>query len=208
MSNHRSLLLCTLLALMPAVAFGQAARGELATGARISDLDRMTRDRDANERFFSKTMATLNLTYQSSGDLRSSLIKTELHSLFMTVEVNGELVKGIAKSKKPKVQEAIKAGPLNVKGRWARPGTRRETECMGELTVGFQQIAFLPYGGDDGFSCHVEVRILPKEVYEEWRATFDSEQVGAYVNCVTEHTRGSTEFWNCIDSAGIPFPRA
>ncbi len=221
MSNLRSLplppcgrrglggiLFCALSALVPAVTLAQASPEPASAGPPISSIDRLTRDRDTKKQFFSNTMVTLNLTYKSSGDLRSSLIKTEAHNLFMTVEVNGQQIKGIAKSKKPKVQEAVKAGPMNVKGRWARPGTRLETKCSGELTVGFQQIAFLPYGGKDGFSCYVEKRTLAEEVYEEWKAAFDPEQKGAHGNCATQHARGSTEFWSCIEGAGIPFPEA
>ncbi len=206
MPNLRALLLFTLSALIPAIALAQASPSPEPAVAGISSLDRLTRDRDTKEQFFTKTMATLNLTYNGSGDLTSSLIKTELHSLFMTVEINGELIKRVAKSNKPKVQEAVKAGPLSVKGRWARPGTRRQTKCMGELSVGFQQVVFLPYGGKDGFSCHIETRNLEQEVYDRWTTTFDLEQKAAYGACTTQQTRGTTEFWSCIDNAGIPFP--
>ena len=208
MLNMRTLLTLSLFALLPAVALAQASPAPLPPGAPISDIDRMMRDKDTNERFHSKTMVTLNLTYTSAGDLKSSLIKTEAHSLFMTVEVNGKQVKRIASSKKPKVQEAVEAGPIHVTGRWARPGIRRETKCKGELTVGFQQIVFLPYGGVDGFSCHVEMRNLPEEVYEGWKAGFDADQTSAYGNCASRFPRGSAEFWSCIDGAGIPFPTA
>ncbi len=213
MLNLRCLLVTTIAFSMltmgiPTLTLAQAGPSPDVQGAPISDLDRLTRERDTNKRFFSKTMATLHLTYQSSGDLKSSLLKKEGHSVFMTVEVDGDLIKGIAKNKKPKVQEAVRAGPIEVKGRWARPGTRLQTKCAGELTVGFQQIVFLPYGGTDGFSCHVETRILPDAVYDAWKDGFDLEQTGAYGACATQHPRGSTEFWTCIDQAGMPFPQA
>ncbi len=209
MSNPKNLLLCALLILVPAVAFAQASPAPLGSiGGPISDMDRMMREKDTNERFFNKAMVTLNLSYNGSGDLRSSLIKHEGHSVFTTLQVNGKHIKGIAKSKKPKIQEAVAAGPLNVTGRWARPGTRLATKCIGELTVGFQQIIFLPFGGIDDFSCHVQIRILPEEVYSEWKAAFDPDQSGAYSQCASKHPRGSTEFWSCIDGAGIPFPAA
>ncbi len=208
MSNLKKLSLCALLTLLPAVALAQASPAPLPPGAPISDMDRLFREKDTNERFFNKRMATLNLTYTSSGDLKSSLVKTELHSLFMTVEANGKKIKAIAKTEKPKVQEAVEAGPLNVIGRWARPGTRRETKCSGELTVGFHHIVFLPYGGVDRFSCHVEMRNLPEEVYDQWKASFDPDQTSAYGGCASQYARGGAEFWSCIDGAGIPFPQA
>ena len=209
MPKPRTVLICLLSALVPAVALAQASPPPLAPlGPATSDIDRLTRERDTNKKFFNKTMATLNLTYSSSGDLTSSLIKTELHSLFMTVEVNGKQLKGLAKNEKPKVQEAVEAGKLNVKGRWSRPGIRRVTECEGELAVGFQQIVFLPYGDVHGFSCHVEPRNLPEEVYEEWQAGLDAEQAGAFQDCASQSPRGTAEFWSCIDGAGVPFPQA
>lgn len=209
MSKRKSWLTCILSALVPAVALAQASPPPLPPiGDPISDIDRMTRERDANKRFFTKTMATLHLTYNGSGDLRTQLIKTELQSLFMTVQVDGKQIKGIAKNEKPKVQEAVDAGPLRVKGRWSRPGTRRETECRGELVVGFQQVVFLPYGGEHGFSCAIEMRNLPEEVYEEWKAGLDADQSAAYYDCTTRHARGSADFWGCVDAAGVPFPQA
>ncbi len=208
MPDFRPLYLCSLLTLIPVVALAQASPGPLPTSAPISDMDRLMREKDTNERFFNKPMVTLNLTYNGAGDLKSSLIKHEGHSVFMTVQVNGQKIKGIAKSEKPKVQEAVKAGPLNVTGRWARPGTRRETRCTGELTVGFHKIIFLPFGGIDSFSCYVEMRNLPEETYTEWQAGFDADQTGAYGECASKHPRGSGEFWSCIDGAGIPFPAA
>lgn len=208
MPSLRNLLLWSLLTLIPAVAFAQASPEPLGSlGAPASDLSRMTRDKETGEKFFNKTMATLNLVYQSSGDLRSSLVKTELNSLFMTIEVNGAKVKNVAKTEKPKVQEAVQAGTMEVKGRWARPGTRLQTKCSGELAVGLHKIVFLPYGGTDRFSCHVEVRHLSEEAYAGWQASLDTDQAGASGNCDTQHTRGSAEFWSCIDSADVPFPQ-
>ena len=67
---------------------------------------------------------------------------------------------------------------------------------------------YLPFGGIDMFSCHVEIRDLPEEVYTEWKAGFDADQTGAYGTCASQHPRGSAEFWTCIDSAGISFPAA
>ena len=206
MSNLRNLLLCTLLLLFPTIALAQASQSPLSTDAPISDMDRMMREKDTAERFFNKALVTLNLSYNGAGDLRSSLIKHEGNSVFVTVEVNGKLVKGIAKSKKPKVQEAVEAGPIHVTGRWARPGTRLGTKCKGELTVGFHEIFFLPFGGIDDFTCHVRMRLLSEEVYNEWQTSFDADQTTAYGECVGQHPRGGSEFWTCIDKAGIPFP--
>ena len=210
MSILRTLSMSFLLALLPAIALAQASpsppTGTL--GGPISDMSRMTRQRDTNEQYHSNTMATLNLTFNSSGDLKSSLIKNEGHSLFTTVEINGALIKRIAKSEKPKVQEAVKPGPIDVKVRWARPGKRTNARCTGELVVGFQQIVVLPYGGVDGLSCHVEMRSLPQEVYDQWKAGLDADQAEARDVCGSQHSRGSADFWLCIDSAGVPFPAA
>ncbi len=209
MLKPKNLLLWIVLILVPAVALAQASPAPLnPLGGPISDMDRMMREKETNERFFNKAMVTLNLSYNSAGDLRSSLIKHEGHSVFVTLQINDKLIKGIAKSKKPKVQEAVAPGPINATGRWARPGTRRNTKCTGELTVGFHHVVFLPYGDIDGFSCHVEMRNLPEEVYTEWKAGFDADQTGAYGQCASQHPRGSAEFWTCIDGAGIPFPAA
>ncbi len=208
MSSLKNLLLLSLLTLMPAAALAQASQSPLATDGPISDMDRMMREKDTDERFFNRAMVTLNMSYNGSGDLRSSLIKHEGHSVFMTVQVNGKQVKGIAKSKKPKIQEAVAAGPIHVTGRWARPGTQRRTKCDGDLTVGFHNIVFVPFGGIDDFSCFVTIRILPDEVYDEWKADFDTDQTNAYGECASQHPRGGTEFWTCIDGAGIPLPAA
>ncbi len=211
MSNMRVLSMALLITWIPAAAaLAQApSPGPLGgVGRPISDLNKMIRERDTAERFHSDTMVTLNLTYNSSGDLKSSLIKHEGHSVFMTLEVNGDQIKRIAKTEKPKVQEAVEPGPMDVTGRWARPGTRLRTRCTGELTVGFQQIVFLPYGGVDGFSCHIEMRNLPDEVYEEWKAGLDADQTEATSVCGSQHPRGSADYWKCIDGSGVPFPAA
>ena len=207
MSNLRALWLCTLSMLVPAIAFSQASPPPLGSvGKPASELRRLNRDLAASES--ARTIATLNLTYRSSGDLTSSLVRAEMQSLFVTVEIDGEKIKGVAKNKKPKVREAVQAGPMSVIGRWAKPGKRHETSCRGELVVGLQQVVFLPYGGTDGLSCRVQMRELSDEVYAEWKASFDPDQAAAYSRCASRHAPGSAEFWSCIDSAGVPFPKA
>lgn len=208
MSKSKNLLLFAVLLLIPAVALAQASPAPLnPLGGPISDIDRMMREKDTNERFHNQALLTLNLSYNSAGDLRSTLTKSGLHSVFMTLEVDETLIKKIAKSKKPKVQEAVKPGQINVKGRWARPGTQLKTKCIGELTVGFHQVVFLPYGGE-GFTCVVEPRNLPKEVWTEWQAGFTDAQKGSYNQCVSKNPNGGGGFWTCIEGAGIALPVA
>ena len=206
MSNFRSPWLCVLSILLPAVAAAQASPPPLqSVGKPPSELRRLNRDLANQES--ARRVATLNLTYRGSGDLTSSLVRAEMQSLFVTVEINGEKVKGIAKNKKPKVREAVQAGPVSVIGRWAKPGKRHETRCQGELVVGLQQVVFLPYGGPDGFSCRVEMRELSDEDYTEWKVSLDPDQAAAYSRCASQCAPGSAEFWSCIDGAGVPFPK-
>ena len=206
MSNLRASWFCILSMLIPAVASAQASPPPLQSiGKPPSELRRLNRDLENQQS--ARMVATLNLTYRSSGDLTSSLVRAEMQSIFVTVEINGEKLKGIAKNKKPKVREAVQAGPMSVIGRWAKPGKRHETSCHGELVVGLQQVLFLPWGGADGLSCRVEMRELADEVYTEWKASLDPDQAAAYSRCASQYAPGSAEFWSCIDGAGVPFPK-
>ena len=198
------------LAALPDAVLAQAPSGRpplAPLGRPISDLDLENRLRDAHKRN-QDGVATLELSYQSSGDLWSSMKKTNPQGLFVTVEVNGSHIKNIAKGKKPKIQEAVPAGVLDVKARLSRPGKRLETKCYTELTVGYHQVIFLPYGGETGyFSCHVLPRLLPDELVAEWKQGFDADQAQAFAACASTHARGGTGYWTCIESAGIPFPQ-
>ena len=210
--KHNTYLLISALALavLPGAVLAQAPSGPPPLpplGRPISDLDLENRLRDAQERN-RDGVATLELSYQSSGDLWSSMKKTNPQGLFVTIEVNGSHVKNIAKGKKPKIQEAVPTGVLDVKARLSRPGKRLETKCFAELTVGYHQVIFLPYGGEEGyFSCQVLPRLLPDELVAEWKEGFDDEQKQAFATCASTHARGGTAYWTCIESAGIPFPQ-
>lgn len=152
-------------------------------------------------------LATLELSLRSSGDLWSVFHKSSPQGLFVTVEVEDKLIKDIAKNDKVKVAEVVGPGALEVKGRFVRPGKRVEYRCFGELTVGFQQVVFLPYGGNDGnFSCVVAPRLLPDEHYDAWVQGLPAESAQAFSDCSAVNARGSSGFWSCIDGAGIPLP--
>lgn len=207
MPKTAAALLLVFVVFLPATARSQSSKPPLpALGPRISDLGLETRLNEAAERN-SEAIATLEFSYLSSGDLRTVMKKTNPQGLFVTVEVNGSQVKNIARNKKLKVAEAVEAGRLRVKARWSRPGKRLETECQGETAVGFQQVIFLPYGGDEGyFSCQVLPRLLPDEVVAEWKDGFEQAETEAFRSCAETLPRGSTSYWTCIESAGIPFP--
>ncbi len=200
-------LLAALLTVLPAAARAQASRPPLPpAGPPISDLDMANRLRDAGLKN-TDYIATLELSLRSSGDLWSVMHKTNPQGLFVTVEVDGQLIKDISKNKKPKVAEAVGPGALNVKARYTRPGKRIEERCYGELTLGFQQVVFLPYGGIEGyFSCEVIPRLLPDDLFEAWKSGIAEEKTQAYYDCASTNPRGSAGFWYCIDVAGIPLP--
>ena len=133
--------------------------------------------------------------------------KTNPQGLFFTLEVNGSQVKNVARGKKLKVAEAVEPGELRVLAKLSRPGKRLTTDCYAEMAVGFQQVIFLPYGGEEGyFSCHILPRLLPDEVVAEWKDGFEQQEKAAFRECAETLPRGSTAYWTCIESAGIPFP--
>ena len=205
--TKKSLLLVALCILLPATAWSQASRPPLGpVGPPISDLDLANRLKQAGLQN-TEYIATLELSLKTSGDLWSVMEKNYPQGLFVTVEVNENLVKNVAKGKKPKVAEAIGSGPLNIKARFTRPGKRLEERCYGELSVGFQQVVFLPYGGDEGyFSCEIVPRLLPDDVFAEWKKNIAKDKTEAYFGCAGTHPRGSADFWRCIDDAGIALP--
>lgn len=206
MRKATSLLILFFLCL-PAVTWSQAAApGPLPSGRGISDIDRLTRDRE-NIKSSAGSMGRLELAYSSSGDLKSSFIKTGMHSLRLTLEVNGKQIKKLAASKKPKLEEAVEPGPMRVKAIWSRPGTRLDHTCEADLDVGFKQVLFWPYGGDDGFHCEIIDLYFPDEVFQAWKNDLTQEQIPGYNQCATTHHRESSPFWKCIDEAGIPFPQ-
>ncbi len=211
MIRTTSFSLLMLLAVLPVVTSAQPARpgrpGALpALGPATSDLDRANRLRDTDSRDNS-AIATMELTYWTSGDLKSVFVKHNPQNLFVTLEVDGAQLKELAKNKKPKVQEAVAPGALIAKGRWSRPGKRWETYCGGNLRVGFQQVVFLPYGGEDGyFGCEIMPRLLPDKVFNSWKDSLAGEQLTGYNDCAGVHPRGSSEFWSCIENSEIPFP--
>ncbi len=202
--------LALLLALAPGTLEAQSPGGPEPLGPLgrpISDLDLENRLRDAHKRN-NASIGTLELSYRGSGDLWSSMKKASPQGLFVTVEVDGDQVKKIAKSEKPKVQEAVPTGVFDVKARLSRPGRRLVTECHTELDVGYFQVIFLPYGGRQGyFSCEILPRLLPDETIAEWRQGFDAGQTRAFSECASAQPRGSTGYWTCIEGAGIPLPQ-
>lgn len=204
--THLALLVLWTVLPLAAVAQGPAGPPPLPPGPGMSDLDMANR---LNQAGLKQTdyLATLELSLRNSGDLWSIMKKTAPQGLFVTVEHDGALIKDIAKSKKPKVAEAVGPGVLNIKARYTRPGKRYEERCYGELSVGFQQVVFLPYGGEDGyFSCQVLPRLLPDEVFAEWKKGIAAEKTQSYSDCASVHPRGSGGFWTCIDAAGIVLP--
>ncbi len=206
---HSLIPLVLLLVLVPGTLLAQASRpGPLGpVGAALSDMGLEKRLNEAHKRN-TDSIGTLELSYRGSGDLWSSMKKTNPQGLFVTIEVNGDQVKKIAKSQKPKVQEAVPLGVFDVKARLSRPGKRLVTECYTELKVGYFQVIFLPYGGRDAyFSCEVLPRLLPDEVVAEWRKGFDADQTQAFSECATTNPRGSTGYWTCIEGAGITLPQ-
>ena len=214
MSRTRSLLLAALVLFVLPLALPEAARSQEGAGPLgplgppISDLDMANRLKDTELRD-TEALATLELTYTTSGDLKSVMVKKNPQNLFVTLELDGEQLKDIARNKKPKVKEAVQPGQLTAKGRWSRPGKRLETFCEGQLEVGFQQVVFFPYGGEDGyFGCEILPRLLPDEEFTAWKEGLPSEQSQAYYECAGVHPRGSGDFWTCIDKSGIPFPRS
>ncbi len=201
--------LALLMLLVPGTLWAQASRPDPLgpVGAPISDIDLENRLREAHRRN-ADGIGTLELSYRGSGDLWSSMKKTNPQGLFVTIEVNGDQIKKIAKNQKPKVQEAVPTGVFDVTARLSRPGKRLVTECYTELKVGFFQVIFLPYGGREGyFSCQVLPRLLPDEMVAEWRDGFDDDQTAAFSECATAHHRGSTGYWSCIEGAGIALPQ-
>ena len=198
--------LLSLALLFPAGAWSQASPDPGIDFGRISDIDRITRDRDAVKRA-AGSLAKLELAYTSSGDLKSTLTKTSLQSVRILVEVNGKQIKKIAASKKPKLQESVQPGPLRVKALWSRPGSRMEAKCEANLDVGFKQVLFWPYGGDDGFTCEIIDLYLPDEVFQAWKGSLAQDQIPGFNHCATTTHRESAAFWKCIDGAGIPFPQ-
>ncbi len=197
-----------LFLMMPLSALSQpAARpGPLANGARISDIDRITRQRDAIKDA-SGAMARLELAYTGSGDLKSTFIKTSMQSLRITLEVNGKQIKKLALSKKTKLEEAVDPGPMHVKAIWSRPGTRAEATCEADLGIGFKQVLFWPYGGTDGFHCEIIDHYFPDEIFQSWKGALTQEQIPGFNHCATTTHRESSAFWQCIDAAEIPFPQ-
>lgn len=193
---------------LPDVARSQASPDPLGpSGPPISDLDLANRLKDTDARD-TEAIATLELTYWTSGDLKSVMVKKNPQNLFVTLELDGEQLKDVARNKKPKLRENTQAGNLFAKGRWSRPGKRLEADCQGQLRVGFQQIIFFPYGGETGhFGCEVLTRLLPDEEFTAWKEGLPADQSEAYYQCAGVHPRGSGEFWTCIDESGIPFPR-
>ncbi len=187
----------------------QDSRSPLGSlGPPISDLDMTNRMKDTELRD-TEALATLELTYWNTGDLKSILVKKNPQNLFVTLELDGAQLKDIARNKKPKVKEAVKPGRLTAKGRWSRPGKRLETICEGQLQIGFQQVIFFPYGGEDGyFGCHVLPMLLPDEEFTAWKEALPSQQSEAYYQCAGVHPRGSGDFWNCIEESDIPLPRS
>ncbi len=204
--------LLLLLLVVPMAAWAQiprpGAKGEIGPlGPATSDLDRANRLRDTNSRDTS-AIATMELTYWTSGDLKSVLVKHNPQNLFVTLEVDGEQIKELARNKKPKVQETVAPGALIAKGRWARPGKRWETYCGGNLRVGFHKVTFLPYGGEEGhFGCEITPRLLPDELFNSWKDALAGEQLTSYNDCAGVHPRGSSEFWSCIENSEVPFPQ-
>ena len=206
MSNVKTCLFVVAL-LLPAAAWSQASRGPLPSlGPPTSDLDRANRLKDTDLRDI-EALATLEILYRSSGDLMTRMVKKNPQNLFVTVELDGAQLKNISRNKKPKVQEAVSSGLLSAKGRWSRPGKRLEATCEKQLEVGFQQIVFLPYGGEKGFfSCEVLPRLLADERFDAWKGALVDDQAQAYHQCAGVHPRGSGNFWSCIETAGITFP--
>jgi hypothetical protein len=194
------------LALIPVATYSQDRRGPLpALGPRTSDLNMTVRLNEAAERN-KDSIGTLLFSYLSSGDLRTIMQKTSPQGLFFALEVNGKQVKKVARGKKLKVEEAVEAGELRVLAKLSRPGKRLSAECSADMAVGFQQVIFLPYGGDEGFSCYVLPRLLPDELVAEWKDGFEQKEKEAFRDCAETLPRGSSSYWACIESAGIPFP--
>jgi hypothetical protein len=133
--------------------------------------------------------------------------KTNPQGLFFTLEVDGTQVKNVARGKKLKVEEAVEHGELRVLAKLSRPGRRLTAVCKADMAVGFRQVIFLPYGGDEGyFSCHILPRLLPDELVAEWKEGFEQKEKEAFRDCAETLPRGSSSYWACIESAGIPLP--
>lgn len=81
-----------------------------------------------------------------------------------------------------------------------------EAKCETHLDVGFKQVLFWPYGGDDGFTCEIIDHYLPEEEFDAWKNALTQEQIPGFNNCATTQHRESPGFWKCIDEAKIPFP--
>ena len=206
---RKGLALAILLALSASAGFSQSTPPVdpgIGPGP-ISDIDRLSRQRDALLRR-TDTMARLLLSYRGSGELTSSLEKTNPQGLFVRAAVNGTPIKKLAKSGKPKVVTGIEPGLLEVEATWSRPGTRFKTKCEASLQVGFHQAVILPYGGTDNFSCQVSPRLLSEEVLEAWKSDLKGDEVSLLANCSGSEAMGSPEFWDCVDRAGLPFPPA
>ena len=149
-------LLFVSLALNPIAAYSQASKPPLAPlGPRTSDLNMTTRLNEAAERN-RDSIGTLLFSYLGSGDFRTVMKKTNPQGLFFTLEVDGTQVKNVARGKKLKVEEAVEHGELRVLAKLSRPGRRLSAVCKADMAVGFRQVIFLPYGGEEGyFSCHI-----------------------------------------------------
>jgi hypothetical protein len=200
-------LLFVSLALNPTAAYSQASKPPLAPlGPRTSDLNMTTRLNEAAERN-RDSIGTLLFSYLGSGDFRTVMKKTNPQGLFFTLEVDGTQVKNVARGKKLKVEEAVEHGELRVLAKLSRPGRRLTAVCKVDMAVGFRQVIFLPYGGDEGyFSCHILPRLLPDELVAEWKEGFEQKEKEAFRDCAETLPRGSSSYWACIESAGIPLP--
>ena len=173
----------------------------------ISDIDRLTRQREALQAR-TDTIATLLLSYKSSGELTSSLEKTNPQGLVVRALVGGTQIKKLAKGDKPKVATGIEPGLVEVEATWMRPGTRLKTKCETTLDVGFYQAWILPYGGNENFSCEIAPRSVPAETIETWVKSLDPGQISAVSECAGSDAVADNRFWACIDRAGLPLPSA
>lgn len=193
-----ALLVGTMLVLSTGGAFAQI-------GDPASRIDRMTRQREALKRR-TDALATLLLSYESSGKLTSSLEKTNPQSLILRATVDGALVKGLARGRKPKVAEGIEQGRLRVEATWTRPGTRLRARCEAELQVGFQEVHVYPSGGTENFSCRIFPRFLPDEIFEEWNKALEADETLVVAACAESEEMGSAGFWMCVDRSGLSLP--
>ena len=207
MIGRKSFLLVFLLALSTSDGFSQSTPPpDPGIGPPpISDIDRLNRQYETLKGR-TDTMATLLLSYKSTGELTSSLEKSNPQGLFVRAAVNGTPIKKLAKSGKPTIAEGIEPGPMEVEATWSRPGTRLKTKCEGLLQVGFQQAVIVPYGGTDNFSCEIMPRLLPDETFKGWKSTLQADEARLLADCSSSEAMGSPGFWDCVDRAGLPLP--